>query len=184
MSVSRHQSSFRDEIIGRGKRVLRSMLSTVALVAYEASERVTFRGREAADGSADEDSAEQYGTIGVISRPPKGRGRAILAHIGGDSGHAVIVACKDDETRTAIVDAVGIDWDEVIIYNSKLIIKVAKDEVLIGNPSDPDAFEPLVKRSEFVGHKHGPGTYLGQVAIQGVSGGAADISGTKYTKAQ
>ena len=60
MSVSRHQSSLRDEIIGRGKRVLRSMLSTVALVAYEASERVTFRGREAADGSADEDSAEQY----------------------------------------------------------------------------------------------------------------------------
>ena len=170
--------------MGRGQRMLRSMLSAVSLVAYEARECMRFRGREAADGSADEDTAEQYGVIGVVSRPPKGRGRAVLAHIGGDSNHAVIVATKDDETRTAIIDAVGLDWDEVIIHSSQLVIKISRDEVLIGNPSDPTAFEPLVKRSEFVGHKHGPGTYLGQVAIQGVSGGAADISGTKYTKAQ
>ena len=185
MSVTRHRSAFRNQLMGRGQRMLRSMLSAVSLVAYEARECVRFRGREAANGSADEDTAEQYGVIGVISRPPEGRGRAVLAHIGGDSSHRVIIASKDDETRAAIVEAIGIDWDEVIVHNSKSIIKVTKDgEVLIGNVNDPAAFEPLVKRSEFVGHTHGPGTFVGQIAIQGVSGGAADISGTKYVKAQ
>ena len=159
MSVTRHQSSFRDEIIGRGKRALRSMLSTVALVAYEASERVTFRGRESADGSADEDSAEQYGTIGVISRPPKGRGRAILAHIGGDAGHAVVIASKDDETRTVIVETIGIDWDELIAHNSIRVIKLAKNgDIFIGQP-DGD-----FKRVATEDHTHGLPTIVGQAS--------------------
>ena len=136
MSVSRFGYNLRDELKGRGKRMLRSMLSAVAIVAYEARECVRFRGREAADGSADEDIAEQYGVIGLVSRPPKGRGRSVLAHIGGESSHAVIVASKDDETRIQIVDTVGLDWDELIVHNSLRVIKLTKNgDILIGAPN-------------------------------------------------
>lgn len=133
MSISRFGDNLREELKGRGKRMLRSMLAAVAVVGYEARECIRFRGREAADGSADEDLAEQYGVIGVLSRPPRGHGRAILAHIGGESSHAVIVASKDDDTRAAIIGAVGLDWDEVIVHNSKTVLKITRDgEVLIG----------------------------------------------------
>jgi hypothetical protein len=132
MKVSRFGQKFRDEVKDRGKRMLRSMLSTVAITAYEARERITYQGREAADGSADTDTAEHYGVIGVLSRPPKGRGRAIVAHIGGEAEHPVVIATTDDETRTAIISAVGLDWDEIIVHSSSRILKVTKDDVLIG----------------------------------------------------
>lgn len=135
MSVSRYLDRFREEYKGRATRMVRSMLSAVAIAAYEAGERIAYRGREAADGSADEDLAEHYGVIGLVSRPPKGRGRAILAHVGAEAGHAVIIATKDDDTRTAIINTVGLDWDEVIVHNSLLIMKFTSEgKVLIGMP--------------------------------------------------
>ena len=133
MSVSRYRDRFREEIKSQGARMVRSMLSTVAIIAYEARERIGYHGREAADGSADTDTAEHYGVIGLLSRPPKGRGRAILAHIGAEAGHPVVIATRDDDTRTAIIDAAGLDWDEVIVHNSTRILKLTRDgEVLVG----------------------------------------------------
>ncbi len=187
MSVSRHFDKFRKTYKDGAVRMVRSMLSAVAIVAYEAGERIGYTGREAADGSADTDVADHYRVIGFISRPPKGKGRAVLAHIGGESGHPAVIATSDDGTRAAIIDSAKLDWDEVIVHNSRTVIKITNDgEVLIGNPDDPAAFEPLVRRSEFVGHAHDAGSFKGysSTPIVGTSGGASNIAGTKYTRSQ
>lgn len=45
--------------------------------------------------------------------------------------------------------------------------------------------EPLVKRSEYNGHTHGPGTFTnGSGAVTGISGGADDVTGTEVLKAK
>ena len=159
MSVSRHHTRFRKRYKDPETRTLRSMLSEVAIDAYEARARIAYRGREAADASRDQDVAEQYGVIGLVSRPPEGRGRAVLAHIGGEAARAVVVACKDEDTRTAIIKVAGLDWDEVIVHNSKVIIKVTKDgEVLIGAPGGD------FKRVALEGHTHPVPALIGQAS--------------------
>ena len=68
MSVSRQMSRFRRENKDPAARRMRSMVSSVAIDAYTARD-ILYKGREAADGSVDSDSAEEYGVIGVASKP-------------------------------------------------------------------------------------------------------------------
>ena len=157
----RRPDKFRDEILGRVSRTLGSMLSTVAIVAYEAGEAIAYRGRESA-GGADEDVAPQFGVIGLASRPPEGRGRAVLAHLGGEASDAVVIATSDDETRRAIVATAGLDWDELILHNSLRVVKFTRDgDILIGEPGGQ------FKKVATEDHTHSVPRLVGQASYGG-----------------
>lgn len=62
-------------------------------------------------------------------------------------------------------------------------IVIARGQVLIHDGAG--GAEALVKKSEFVGHTHGPGTFVaGSNAVTGASGGADDVTGTTVLQAK
>lgn len=62
-------------------------------------------------------------------------------------------------------------------------IVIARGEVLIHDGAG--GAEALVKKSEYDGHTHGPGTFSNSGgAVAGLSGGAAEVTGTTVLKAK
>ncbi len=143
-----------------------------------------FLGRGAADGTREDDAMPVFQGVGQAARP---RGpadlEAVCVFIGADGDHPVCIATRDG-TADVVIGTVGLEDDESIRFNSRVMIKLtAAGEILIGTHGGP--FEPLVKRSEFVGHTHGPGSFANTGGnVTGLSGGAGDITGTTHLKAQ
>jgi len=78
------------------------------------------------EGEARADGVEAFQGIGYASRPSAtavtdGDAEAILLHVGGKSGHPVIVATRDESIR------VELDEDETAIFNSQAIVKIKSD---------------------------------------------------------
>jgi len=137
----------------------------------------------------DIDDAENFQTYGFSSVPLAGA-EAVVLFPGGDRAHPLVVAVADRRYRPT-----GGQAGEVVVYNSagaKVILQADGDievqpavgrEVFIR--SSGGTADRLVKKAEFDGHTHPPGTYTNSGgAVTGVSGGAAAVTGTQKVQAE
>jgi phage baseplate assembly protein V len=137
------------------------------------------------------DKAEHVSLYGISSVPLVGA-EAVVLFPNGDRAHPLVIAVSDRRHRPT-----GGDPGQVTVYNhtgAKIIMQADGDievqpapgrEVFIR--SDGGTAERLVKKSEFDGHTHLPGSLTapsGGGTVTGVSGGAAAVTGTQRLRAE
>lgn len=137
------------------------------------------------------DGAEHHQPYGFSSVPLAGA-EVIAAFPNGDRSHALVVVASDRRYRPT-----GGDPGQVTVHHyqgAKVTLLEGGNieiqpgpggEVLIGDGSGH--FDRLVKKGEFDGHTHPPGTLTapsGGGPVTGVSGGAAAVSGTETLRVQ
>lgn len=77
------------------------------------------------EGNQEEDEADVFPGVGFWARPVDGRGEAIrllLAH-----GHSVVVATRDERTRTALEAHVQLAPGETAIFSGAAVVVCRKD---------------------------------------------------------
>lgn len=84
------------------------------------------------------DDVEVFGNIGFFSRPPASgnKAEAIVAHVGGESGHPVVIATRDRSTQPEL------EPDETAIHNSQKLVGITGSTVRLGAM---DASESVIK---------------------------------------
>lgn len=131
-------------------RMVRSMISRRFLDNENSDgDRVRALGRESFDGSYEDDTRgmDQFSPVGVIGRPADDAAvEVVTAFVGGAGHHPVAVTCLDG-TRRAVIDAVGLDADETIVYTSTVIVKLLADGTVEIRSIDGTAVE-LAKKSD------------------------------------
>jgi phage gp45-like len=91
-------------------------------------------------------NAEVFSGIGFYSRPPAtGAPEACVLSLGGDADASVVVATRDEKTRSEV--AGDIDEDETALFNSKALL-LAKADGTIEVGAGPGA-EPTVKGNTY-----------------------------------
>lgn len=134
------------------------------------------------------DEVERITPYGLISVPRIGA-QGVAVFVGGDRGHPVVVALDDPDARPT-----GGDPGDTGIYHfSGAEVRINEDGDILASPAPGRKLlvsdgtgtpEPLVKRSEYNGHTHGPGTYSNSGGpVTGLSGGAASVTGTEDMEA-
>ncbi len=128
MSLFRHTADFLHLATGEVPRRLRSMLSRRQIDNVESTgDRVRALGREALDGSYEDDTMDQFSPVGLIGRPADDAAvESLVAFVGADGSHPVSVSCLDG-TRRAVIEQVGLEADEVIVYNTQSMVRILAD---------------------------------------------------------
>jgi hypothetical protein len=128
MSTFRRTADWISEATGQMARRVRGMLSRRD-IDHDASngDRVRAVGREALDGSAETVEMDAFGPVGLIGRPSgNATVESAVGFVGADGSHPVALSFLD-HSRRAVIDAVGLDVDETLIYTSALIVKLTRD---------------------------------------------------------
>ena len=108
------------------------MISRRQWVSSGDLESVVVRGRTASDQTFEEDLADSFQPVGMVSRPPiEGTVESLTAFVGGNATHPVQVATLD-HGRQAVIDVEGLGADETIIYTSSVVIKLSNGKIEIG----------------------------------------------------
>jgi len=108
---------------GEGHLKLRGLLRRVSVAASGAFWQLL--GYDDGEQRETFDEVESFGGVGFAARPRKGAGEAIIAHIGGEGGHPVIIAHRDSSIEPAL------EADEAAAFNSKAIVHITKDGDII-----------------------------------------------------
>jgi hypothetical protein len=129
----------RDDLAGPAG-VIRGMVRRMRLAASSAV-RWTVEGFVDHDGKVESDEAEVFPGVGVFARPlASDTTEVILLKVGGASGHAVIVATRNQDGIKRIG---ALAPDETIIFNSTIAVKLTADGAIqIGSVGGP--YTPLV----------------------------------------
>ncbi len=130
------------------------------------------------------DDVQHFIPYGLISVPRSGA-EGVMLFVDGDRGHPLLFAVDDRSARPT-----GGDPGDTGLYHFEgaqvrlttsgdiLITPKAGQKVLVSDGSG--TLEPLVKKSEFDGHGHGPGTFTNSGGnVTGKSGGADSVTGTE-----
>ena len=128
MSSFRNTAEFIAHATGQVGRRIRGMLSRRDL-DHDRSEgnRVRAIGREALDGSAETLDMDAFAPVGILGRPSgNATVEAAVGFVGSDGAHPIALSFLD-HGRRAVIDAVGLDADETLIYTSALVIKLTAD---------------------------------------------------------
>lgn len=128
MTNYRDMKSWREGTIGKRARAIRSMISRREIDPKRSDgDHVVALGREAEDGSFEQDDMDVLGSCGIIARPADDvHVETITLFVGGDDNHPVAVG-QLDHTRRYVLRDVGMEPDETIVYTSKTIVKILKD---------------------------------------------------------
>lgn len=130
---------------------------------------------EDGDGNVERFGLEVFGVAGFVSRPT-GNAEAVIATVGGQRGHQVVIAVRDPAAaRAAGVD--NLPGGEVAVYAGGTALKIdANGDVWIARKGKE------LERVATESHVHTAGLYVtGAGAVTGVSGPAAPNPGTAPT---
>jgi len=150
MSRFRNHERFRRHYISKEGRRRRGMVSVRIQDSTDEQGRAVLIGRTASDGTRDSDTGERFAPVGLFGRPAvEAVVESLVIHIGGNPDHPV-EANTLDRRRQVIIDAVGLDLDETVVYTSRGAIKIDRDGVAyVGPVDDFSDFDALVTRGEF-----------------------------------
>jgi hypothetical protein len=114
----------------RSTSIVGALIRRMQLVASSAVQW-SLQGFLDEDGSVEAEEAEVFPGVGVFARPKSGdNAEAIVLKVGGASGHAVIVATRNQDGIKRIG---SLGEDETIIFTSTTAVKItASGQVLIG----------------------------------------------------
>jgi phage baseplate assembly protein V len=137
------------------------------------------------------DAAEHHQPYGLASVPLAGA-ESVVLFPGGDRSHPLVVVTSDRRYRP-----INGEPGQVALYHytgSKIVMLANGSieahpgpggELLVRD--EGGTVDRLVKKSEFDGHKHGPGTFVapsGGGSVTGLSGGAPAVAGTQRLRSQ
>lgn len=127
----RNTAEYLTNAAGDLARRVRGALSRRLILNEESNgDHVTTLGREAYDGSHEQDEMDQLAPVGIIGRPADNASvESLVAFVGGDGSHPVSVSCVDG-TRRAVIDSIGLKADETVVYTSKSVVKIKADGVV------------------------------------------------------
>lgn len=72
------------------------------------------------------DDVEVFQGVGHAARPAGADAEAIAVAVNARDHH-VIVATRDGDTLRAVIDAVGLEADETLVYTSRAVVKLLAD---------------------------------------------------------
>lgn len=135
------------------------------------------------------DGTEHLQPYGLYSVPLPGAEQVVL-HPNGDGAHPIAIVIADRRYRPngGLPGTSGLHNQTtarvLLLPNGDIEIQPAAGrQVFIRSPGG--TAEALVKRSEFVGHTHGPGTLAaGGDPATGATAGAGDVTGTAKLRAE
>ena len=203
----RHQRDALSNLAGRAARRIRSLLSRRQLDLDESNgERVTALGREALDGSVEQDEMDAFSPMGFVARPAANATvEAAVSFIGADGAHPIALSYLD-HGRRAVIDAVGLKADETIVYTSRGVIKLLADGTIearsldgtaksLAYKSDAEALNARIAEVEAafnhfeqeVYNKHGHGALgagVPSMLVEQETQTSAEIEGSSILKAQ
>jgi len=126
-------------------------------------------GFEDDEGNVEREDAEVFSGIGFYARPASGAdAEAVIVKIGGQSGHPVVVATRDERARQALEAADGaVAAGETALYNPGAVVRLTNSgeiharapggaAVALATKADIDALRTWVA-AQFTGpgHVHG-----------------------------
>jgi len=135
--------------------------------------------------------AEHYQPYGFSSIPLAGA-EGVALFPSGDRGHPLVIVMSDRRYRPTG----GLPGEVTVYNNTGASMTITKDGDIVATPapgrnvlvtdSAGGTPERLVRKSDFDGHTHGPGTFTtgGGGPVTGLSAGAAAATGTTVLKAQ
>jgi uncharacterized protein (DUF885 family) len=201
----RYQQTAREEN-GKRSRQIRGMVSRRQFHQPDSEKNGQVQvvlGREAGDGSFEEDKVDVFQPVGLVANPHEySTVESVTLFVGADGDHPVSAATLDHR-KYEIIDEVGLDADEVIVYTTTSIVKIFRDShveirsidgtaVPLATKADVDALQSRLNALEqnFLGHGH-PTAALGPPSPPAaVAPGAfppttpATITGTQKLKAE
>jgi phage baseplate assembly protein V len=136
------------------------------------------------------DSAEHFHPYGLSSVPEAGA-EAVVLFPNGDRSHPLVVAVSDRRCRPT-----GGKSGDVVVYNkrgAKIVLRADSGDIEIQPGAGGQVLirdeggnaEPLVRKSDFDGHTHPPGTLAAPNGpVTGVTGGAPAAAGSQRLRAQ
>ena len=130
------------DAISRGAVAVRTMLRRMS-VGHSANGLWQLLGYVDGEYEDTEDDTPVFEGIGIAARPAVDSSGAevIVAKVGGKSGHAVVIATRDESIR------IEIDEDEIAIFNSVSQVRIrANGEIEAG--SRGGTFEALATKAE------------------------------------
>ena len=184
-------------MLGQIEHLLRPLRNRIANVLARAVVQLVDDGKTLQSlqtgvlAGEDRDDCERFQQFGFSGVPLVGA-EAVVLFPNGDRGRPIVVAVDDRRYRPR-----GKAAGTVTVYNhtgAKVIIEPDGDIEVQPAPgrevyirSEGGTVDRLVKKGEFDGHTHPPGTFVapgGGGAITGVSGGAAAVAGTQKLRAE
>ena len=198
--MSQNQNSYSKRLFSELRGRMAGMIDRVALKKFLTPRRWIVTQWWDREGDVD-DNVEVFQGIGYVARPPDGTSaEAVLVNIGGFD-HPCLVALRDGRTTTAVVDAVGLGVDEVIVHNSAVVMKLKADgtveirslngtAVPLATKADVDAVNARVDELQLIHNTHrhpsipgSGGPVSGELPSQ-LSTAVAVVQGTSVLKGQ
>lgn len=134
--------SLRARVGGIGNRV-RNVIRRMGVSTTDGALWV-LEGVEDYEGNVETDEAEVFSGVGFYSRPARGRDvEAVVARVGGESGHGVVVATRDH----ALVQLLDLGDNETAIATTKAVVKITADGTIEVGSHD-GAFAPLATKAD------------------------------------
>lgn len=195
MSYYRYAKDAREEHAGKRAREVHGMVS-VRELAEHTGQRAEAAGREALDGTSEDDEIEIFGQAGIVARPEANAAVESLVLLVGASGDHAAVAAQIDSTRATVIDATGLEPDETIVYTSQSVVHIKADgtvevrsiggtAVALATKADVDAIKSWLDL-----HIHNTPTGFSSIPVDGtpLPGGTPDTApaptGTTILKAE
>lgn len=114
-------------LVGGAKRKVGQLVRRLRISASSGALWV-LSGASDFDGNVESERAEAFEGIGFASRPAAGdNAEAIVAKVGGESGHPVIVATRNRDAFKNLESEEGLAEDESALYNSSAMVKASDD---------------------------------------------------------
>lgn len=138
---------------GTGGRVELKLSTLARRFRIVETSKVAWRlnGMEGGEGDVEQEDAELFPGIGIYARP-KGsdRAEALVVKVGGESGHPVVVAVRDEDMRRAQAVIRDLGEGEVAVFNHLGYAKFdAQGNLTIHSPTTiklgASAVQPLVR---------------------------------------
>jgi phage gp45-like len=121
---------------------LRGLVRRFTVALAPASGLWQLLGLADADGSRERlGDVEQFPGIGFFARPKEAGAEAVVVHVGGETGHPVIVATRDRRTQVAL------EPDETCVFTSRARVHLRRDGTVYVTDAS-GAGEPLATKSD------------------------------------
>jgi phage gp45-like len=157
---------------GKASNTIRNLVRRM-LVTASSGAQWALEGFSDGEGNVERDDVEVFSGVGFYSRPIDGSGEVVVVKVGGESGHPVVVATRDQAALAALEAVIGaIGPGETVVFNRSALIWIRSD-----GQAHVGAIGGTMKRLATEDHKHSlSGVTFGGDPAVGTMGAPDDVT--------